>query len=79
MEEFKHVEVSFCTINHGIIKVPANLTKEQEISDFIEDKITLGELENWIDGEFDFDLEDLEIENLNVDKESQGYSLVSPG
>ena len=59
MDEYNIYEIFFHTRNCGVIKVPAHIKNKKKIRDFIVDKITNEELENWMERWFDFEIEEL--------------------
>ena len=59
--ENKEIEIFFRTRNSCTIKIPANLKGKQTIRDFIIYKIVEGEIDNYVEKWFDFEIEDFEI------------------
>ena len=63
MEKSKKFELFFRTRNYCVVNIPSDVT---DIRDFIIDKIVGGDLENFIDKWFDFEIEDLELDEEEV-------------
>ena len=59
--ENKEIEIFFRTRNSCTIKVPADLNEKQAIHDFIIYKIVEGEVDNYVEKWFDFEIEDFKI------------------
>lgn len=59
----KRLELFFRTRNYCVIEIPSDIT---DIRDFVIDKIVGGDIENFIKGWLDFEIEDFELDEEDV-------------